>query len=231
MSSADVRRTLDRSLSARTIVALVLGALGAIAFVAIADEVLEGDTAAFDRAVTLGVHRYDGPLVDVVMKAFTFLGSAYGIALVVTAMVVWALARRAYGLAAVLVATTLATEAVNEIVKRSVGRPRPALFVKIDTPYGSSFPSAHSMVSVVALGMAAMVAAHLRPHWRTPLAIATPPAVAMIGLSRVYLGVHWATDVLAGFSAGSFMLVAGMLAVGRIRRHRGENEPSPEAPR
>jgi undecaprenyl-diphosphatase len=165
------------------------------------------------------------------MKAFSFLGSATGLVALLTAMVVWAVVRRAGGLAAVMVATAVVAEAINEVVKRGVARPRPALFVKIATPYGFSFPSAHSMVSVAALGMAAVVAAHLRPQLRVPLWIATPLCIATIGLSRVYLGVHWATDVVGGFAAGSFVLIAGTLAVGRISRHRGEAAPArPQRP-
>ena len=68
--------------------------------------------------------------------------------------------------------------------------------------------------------MTVVVVARLSPRLRVPLYIVTPICVLFIGLSRIFLGVHWATDVLAGFAAGGLVLVIGILALGRAHRPR-----------
>jgi undecaprenyl-diphosphatase len=73
------------------------------------------------------------------------------------------------------------------------------------------------MVSTAVYGIAAFVAARLWPRLRWPLYVGMPLLVLIIGISRVYLGVHWPSDVLAGFAAGGLILLAGRLALGQGR--------------
>lgn len=72
------------------------------------------------------------------------------------------------------------------------------------------------MVSTAAYGMVTFVVARLQPKLRSPFYIGTPVLIAFIGISRIYLGVHWPTDVLAGFAAGGLVLMAGNLALARF---------------
>jgi undecaprenyl-diphosphatase len=100
-------------------------------------------------------------------------------------------------------------------LKVLIRRPRPAADLDVLLLPAYSFPSGHALVSVAAYGLAAIIVARRFPRLRPLAAVIVPLWVLLIGLSRVYLGVHWATDVLAAFSAGALVLLAGWLATTR----------------
>src|SRR5581483_1693245 len=93
-------------------------------------------------------------------------------------------------------------------------RVRPSLWTAA-TLHSYSFPSGHAMAAVAIYGMAAVVAGRLWPRAARGAGIAMPILALMIGISRVYLGLHWATDVLAGFAAGAFILSGGVFLLYR----------------
>jgi membrane-associated phospholipid phosphatase len=171
------------------------------------------EATAFDHAVSLWLHHLDSPSADIVMRVFTFLGSPWAIAAVVALVAAWAIRSRARPLAGVLIAVALVAEGLTFLLKMAFQRTRPDLFAAIAVPRSYSFPSGHAMLATAVYGMAAVVATRLRPSLRLPLAIITPLFVVLVGLSRVFLGVHWPTDVLAGFAAGGTVVVAGVLAL------------------
>jgi len=96
---------------------------------------------------------------------------------------------------------------INVGVKAAVGRDRPALDDPVATASGNSFPSGHAMLSTIVYG-AVVVAVwpHLPARWRTPVAVVAATWVALIGFTRLALGVHWFTDVLGGFAMGGAWL-------------------------
>jgi undecaprenyl-diphosphatase len=187
-----------------------LGALGV--FAKIASEVQERETTAIDRAVSLALHRLDSPLMDAVMLGFTFLGSFPAVAAVVVAAAVWRVRAGDRRSAVALVLVALVTELLNLALKEIFQRPRPTLFQEIATLHSYSFPSGHAMASAAVYGSAATVLARAYPRRRRAILLGTCALVALIGLSRVYLGVHWITDVLAGWAAGAFIALAAALA-------------------
>ena len=152
---------LRGSLSIRTAVALAAGALAAIVFLEIAEEVLEGAATSVDRPISLWVHGFDSPALDQAMRAFTFLGSLPAIIVGVALVAGWALLRKERALAGVLVAVASATEALNVLLKLLFQRPRPELFFEVALPLSHSFPSGHAMVSTAVYGMAAFVAGRI----------------------------------------------------------------------
>jgi undecaprenyl-diphosphatase len=189
----------------------------AAAFLVIAAEVRAGVPTAFDRTVSAWVHGLASPALDVAMQAITWLGSVIALAVMVTAVAALAVHRGARFLARVLVAVACAAQGLNVALKLLFHRPRPDLLWRVATLASYSFPSGHSMVSAAAYGMAAIVIGRLEPR-RWPVHLAAWLLVLLIGASRVYLGVHWATDVLGGFAAGGLMLVAVDLALPRAGR-------------
>ncbi len=180
-------------------------------FAKIASEVQERETTAVDRAVSLALHRLDSPLLDAVMRGITFLGSFPAVAAVVVAAAIWRVRSRDRRSAVTLILVAVVTELMNFALKHTFQRPRPSLFHEIATLHSYSFPSGHAMGSAAVYGSVAAVLARAYPaHLRAMLAGACV-LVLLIGLSRVYLGVHWITDVVAGWAAGAFIALAASI--------------------
>lgn len=209
---------IRRSLSLRTALALGIGTASAIVFVEIADEVLEGESAGFDRDVAHWIQGLDAPTLRASMRVITEIGSVEAIVAVVVVVALWALLRRSRALAGVLVAVALVTEALNWTLKSVFRRERPEGYLLDVVPLTSfAFPSGHAMVSTAVYGTAAIVVARLRPSLAPLIYVVTALLVLAIGFSRIVLGVHWTTDVLAGFAAGGFVLIGARLALSRVR--------------
>jgi undecaprenyl-diphosphatase len=192
--------------------ALGLIVLGCAAiFIKIADEVTERETTHLDRAVSLGLHSLDSPALDALMKTFTFVGSFPAVVVVSLAVLGWSWQRNDKVAFVGILGVMLIDESLNAVLKKIFERPRPTLFQGIATLHSYSFPSGHAMAAASIYGMLAVVVARLRPQLgRFTITLAVVLAF-MIGLSRIYLGVHWLTDVLAGYAVGSAILFCGIL--------------------
>ena len=174
----------------------------------------------FDRAIMLGLRAWGGPLwlreaaVDV-----TALGSVTVLTLVVVASAGLLVAGRHYLTALVAVLATLSGGQAVTLIKHVVHRPRPRLVEHWATVHDLSFPSGHSASSaVVYLTLAALATQTMRAGAaRRYVLAAAILLVAAIGISRVYLGVHWPSDVLAGWSLGTFWALGWWLATARMR--------------
>lgn len=189
-------------------------------------------------------HRGDWPAVSAVARRVTRLGdSDIGTVLVVAiAAVLVVLGRRPstpFGpLAAVFwVGTLLGARLLTHLLKTWFERERPLIASRlVDVPAGSfSFPSGHSLSSAAFLTLLAVLLVRWLPRlglWRFALAAACPLLAVLIGLTRVWLGVHYLTDVLAGLALGaSWALAAAAVHFGRgSRRRQGPPPPSLDGP-
>jgi undecaprenyl-diphosphatase len=179
----------------------VIAALAAALFFAwLASEVARGNTMGFDLAVRGAVHSWASPWLTDAMRGVSELGEpgfVIPLGLLLAAMLIW---RRRARAAVTLAAAAIGGECLNAILKASFHRARPEAFFGLHQPEHYSFPSGHAMVSVCFYGsLAAILAAgsaRSAAYWA--FGIATP---LIIGFSRVYLGVHYPTDVLAGYAA------------------------------
>ncbi|MFF8100286.1 phosphatase PAP2 family protein [Streptomyces sp. NPDC016640] len=138
---------------------------------------------------------------------------------VVAALLVWRYAAR--WTATWLVLTVAVGSAVQQGLKAAVDRARPVWPDPVDSAHYAAFPSGHAMTATVVCGLLLWLLHHHgagRVLWRTALAAAVV-SVAGVGLTRVWLGVHWPTDVLGGWLLGA-LVVAGAVAV-HERRHPG----------
>ncbi|HEX6748851.1 MAG TPA: phosphatase PAP2 family protein [Longimicrobium sp.] len=210
--------------------ALLIGGVAVIVvcvalFSALADEVMEGDTLAFDRSVLLWMNGHASPQLTSLALDVTALGAGTVVWLVMIVASVFLWVSRHRWSAALLWVSIAGSGLINAVVKLFFDRPRPQLF-PWRVPYAgfSSFPSGHSMTSMVCYATLAFLIARLVPSKflrRFTFGVAAL-IILLIGLSRMYLGVHYPTDVAAGFIMG--LAWASFCALGiealRYFRHR-----------
>ena len=195
--------------------ALIAGFVAAgaalILFAWLSSAVLEGGVTRFDLSVRDAIHTWASPALTSVMRLVTELGEVYFL-VSVGVLLVWRLAASGRRHAALLLVLAVAgAEALDQILKVVFQRPRPPAFFGLAQPETYSFPSGHALVATVFYGVVAAVFAAREPSRGRRIALWTMAAVAavVIGFSRVYLGVHHPSDVLAGY-AGAVVWVAGV---------------------
>jgi undecaprenyl-diphosphatase len=193
------------------------------------------------QRVDAGVHAWFASRRTSVTSTFfltlTTLGSAAGMTALVALVLVVLLARRRFRWATYLAITSLGGLLLNQFLKSRFVRPRPDLASAVLDATGWSFPSGHAMSSTVILGALAYLAARSMREWRNKSAVLAGLATLAlaIGVSRVYLGVHWTSDVAAGFVAGLLWVTATttgyeLFRQVRLRRTemaRGRSAPGP----
>ena len=205
--SEERRRRHPREWAARLMgMALLLAIVALGVFGLLADEVFEGDTLKFDLAVRNGVHAQASPALTQVMRGFSFLGSAVFLG-TATIVLVLAFALLAHWprAAALLAITMLGDVALEVTLKGMFRRPRPEAFFGTPLPDSYSFPSGHAMASLCFYLVLAGMMAHRVESRKARIGLWAGAAImaAGIGLSRIYLGVHWPTDVIAGYAAAA----------------------------
>jgi len=191
-----------------SILSLGLGsALAALFFFAwLADEVLEGDTKVFDETIRNFIHEFADESLTTLMNLFTMLGStAFLIAMSVGVFLIFFLKSRRRA-AALFAATMAGSVILNFALKLIFHRVRPVPFFDTPLPSSYSFPSGHSLFSVCFYGVLAwLITARIRNRSAQILIWSlTVSLVLLIGLSRIYLGVHYPSDVIAGYAAAFF---------------------------
>ena len=190
-----------------------------IAFLAIGEEVLEGETLAFDEAAFAYAGAWQSPAFSSLIKGITFFASRQFLtpaALLLVAYFVFVRKHRWYSLKVPVVA--LGSITLNIVLKYFFDRPRPLLPV-VDAS-GLSFPSGHSMVAASFYGLLIYLVWHnVQPRALRNFLIAFLIIfVLLIGFSRIYLRVHYATDVIAGFAAGFFWVIISISMLRRMER-------------
>lgn len=195
-------------------------ALIAVALVALAAGVTGSATVAWaDFAVVKSVHlnAVEPPITDWIL-ALTSLADS-GVVLVITVGLVALLAGLRHWHGALILGLSVAlTSLIVDIAKDVVSRPRPADAYAVGDPSGFSFPSGHSATSVALYATAALIAARaLSGSARVAITIAGALVVVGVGISRVYLGAHYPTDVLGGWLTGAAVALACWAVVSRLR--------------
>lgn len=195
-------------------VLLLIGvlAIGLWGFAELAEEVIEGDTRQMDETLLLMLRAADDPAeplgpgwLEETGRDFTALGGV-GVLVFITAAAVFYLLMLGRARAALFVLVAIASGmALSTLMKMGFDRLRPDLVPHGAVVYTASFPSAHSMMSAVTYLTLGALLARVQPLRRLKvfvLSVAVSVAL-LVGLSRIYLGVHWPTDVLAGWTAGA----------------------------
>ena len=179
---------------------------------------------AVDRGVAQGLNAYvaDRPGAVDVLKAVSALGGRPVLLWLVTVAVLLLFVRRRPRPAAYLIVTGIGALLLDPSMKTLVGRIRPVVDVPVATAPGNSFPSGHALGSMIVYGALVLVfLAAVPPKWRT-LFVAVPAViVAAVGFTRIALGVHYLSDVLAGWLLGAAWLSVTAYAFRLWRREAG----------
>ena len=183
-----------------------------IVFGGIVDEVMEGDSHALDTKILMMLREpgnTDSPLgplwFEEMVRDFTSLGGMGPLIFITLALFIYLIIRNLKGHAYYLLATVATGTALSNILKIGFDRPRPDLVPHGSATFTNAFPSGHSfMATVVYLTLAVILAQAEKSRTVKIYILGLGVLLSLIvGVSRVYLGVHWPSDVLAGWVIGA----------------------------
>lgn len=163
-----------------------------------------------DTAILLAIQKLHTPLLDQIMVGITFLGEPLALVLTCLGVEIVLLYKRRPEKTKLAIATASAV-GLNFLLKSLFGRARPALWDRLVNVGFHSFPSGHAMVSMVIYGFIGYILVKQFPQWKKQISALTIVLILAIGFSRLYLGVHWPTDVLAGYAIGLVWLIVCIL--------------------
>lgn len=191
-------------------------------FAWLAGEVFAGDTASFDDALRVYVHQFATGSLTSVMTFVSFLGSTIfltSLSFLILLLFIWL---KRYRSAILFSATMLGSSILNYGLKIAFARTRPIPYFDLPPPASFSFPSGHALCSACFYGVLAWLFAtrtESRPL-RIVVWITAGIMIFLVGLSRIYLGVHFPSDVIAGYLAASVWTLAVILV--DATRERGK---------
>lgn len=229
------------SIAERSLLALmVLFASALWAFSEVADAMMEGEIHEFDRRLLLAFRDsadLSDPLGPVwfeeVMRDFTALGGTAVLTWLTLGVIGYLLLARKGSVALMVVFAVGGGIALSHLLKWGFDRPRPDLVPHISDVYTQSFPSGHAMLSAVVYLTLGALLSRTRAETRVKVYLLSMAVLAtvVVGISRVYLGVHWPSDVMAGWSIGAgwaliwWMVMLWMQARGSVA---SEADPPPK---
>jgi undecaprenyl-diphosphatase len=225
-------------LDSRILIAFLILAVTAFAFAKLASEVFEGDTMAFDRYLITALRNPADPSVPIGPRWFrsamldvTALGGVTGLTLLTMIVAGYLLIARKTATAVFLVVAIAGGALASSLLKLGFHRPRPDIVAHLVDVNTTSFPSGHAMNSaVVYLTLGALLARTHRLYRERIYILAVTMILTLgIGFSRVYLGVHWPSDVMAGWMVGGAWATLCSL-VARWLQQRRTIEPNVPPP-
>ena len=214
------------------LLAVLVVVAGIWGFIVLADAVSEGRTQCFDESVLRALRRPDDPAIPIgprwmegVGRDLTAMGDVSVLLLTTLAVTGFFLLDGKFAAMGFMLAAVTGGLTVSSLLKAGFERPRPDVVPHLSQVYTSSFPSGHSMMSAVVyltLGtmLARMVTERRLKFYFLGVALVL---TALVGISRVYMGVHYPTDVLAGWTAGLVWATLCWLAARKLQR-RGSIE-------
>ena len=237
-ASFQPRRDFPRLLAAArselgAVAALMVAAGGLLAFLHVSEEVAEGDTRAFDLAVLKALRLPGDPnsligpkWLHLAATDVTALGSVTVLGLIVLLAVAFLVGLKRWSAALMVLVGAGGGVAISQGLKQVFGRERPDLVYRAVEAANPSFPSGHAMLSaVVFLTLGALAARFATLKRIKALALTSGVLLSLlVGLSRIYLGVHWTTDVLGGWSLGAVWAMACWLAAWAWERRFGPSK-------
>ncbi len=189
-----------------------LVALAVLVFLRLANEMAEGETRAFDSRILLALrdpanlgHSIGPPWLQLAVLDLTALGGTVVLTLIALAVIGFFAVRKRWWRAAFLAVAIGGGALLNTVLKIGYARPRPTIVVHLVDVTSQSFPSGHAMNSaIVYLTLGAIASRGIHEHAGKVYVMAMAVLLTLVvGCTRVFLGVHWPTDVIAGWAAGA----------------------------
>ena len=211
-------RRIFAIITVRSLIELGLTGGAVFAFILLAREVIDRDTDAFDERLARWIRAaLDSPAADGFFTVFTNAGSGPFL-IVVTVVAAFLMFRRGFRWTAlVMIVNGLVAETLMTLLKHLVARDRPHLDPLIPLPASYSFPSGHALASFAVYTTVIYAFARTSsPRVRIACALLGALLIVTIGLSRVYLGVHWPLDVVAGYLAGAPLFAVSVHLMRRL---------------
>lgn len=182
-------------------------------FIELADEVLHKQTEAIDTSILLMVKDWRTPWLTPIMHGFSLVGGTVFVTSLCLLVGIWCWRKQHWSTLKAFAVVAIGGTLLNLLMKQVFTRDRPDIASLVQgNPRTSSFPSGHAMMSLIVYGFIAYLLATRYSRWRWLIIGVLLVLVLGIGLSRVYLGIHWATDVVAGYTAGLTWLFACVLS-------------------
>ncbi|WFC43879.1 phosphatase PAP2 family protein [Pseudoxanthomonas sp. SE1] len=184
-------------------------------FVELADEIHELEDFYFDDALLLQAHALSGPSLDRFFMVLSALGYQWGVVPADIALTLGLLVARRWREATFAGVSLGGSALLNMATKQFFQRDRPALWESIAPEHTFSFPSGHAMGSATLAMVVLLLCWHTRFRW--PVVVLAALFALAVGASRIYLGVHYPSDILGGWAAGVAWVSGVYLVLYRIR--------------
>jgi undecaprenyl-diphosphatase len=193
-------------------------------FASLVTEVREDGILPFDQPIMLWLHQLATPQVDAFFVAVSQLGTSWGVIPFDILLFAFLMLRKRYREGLFFALAVGGSELLNLAAKQHFARIRPDFWVSVAPETTYSFPSGHAMGSATLAAALVVLCWRTRFHW--PAVTLAPAFALMVGLSRIYLGVHFPSDILAGFAAGVAWVIAMQSLVARAPKPRAEKADS-----
>lgn len=181
----------------------------------------------FDNQLLAIIHSSSNPIILTFMKLISFLGSERFLFPAMGIVIIYFMYKRSFFISVLLLSSSLGSWLVNHLLKQIFQRSRPFDYFLVDQG-GLSYPSGHSMVSMsMAFTIAYLVVNSSRSSSKTnrPYVLASL-YVGLMGLSRLYLGVHWPTDIIGGFAAGYIYFIISTYLIESLQFKKNKEQGS-----
>ena len=221
----------------KLLLALALSAFTLWVFIHVSEEMLEGDSLNLDKRLLLAFRSAADPTLPLgpswlreVMRDITALGSTFVLLLVTFASIGFLALSKSRNAAVLIGGAVLGGMLLSSLLKLGFDRARPDMVLHTMRVYSASFPSGHAMMSAVVYLTLGVLLAATQQSMRLKLYILALSAflTLIVGISRVYLGVHWPTDVLAGWALGASWAMACWSVMVWLQRRGDVEPPNPE---
>jgi undecaprenyl-diphosphatase len=211
--------------SAEIIILMITFFAALITFILIAKNIFAGNSYPFDAKAFIFVDGHINNLNTEVMEFFTFLGTHLFLIPANLILIIWFLfVEKKRWFSIKISAIAISSLLVMFILKLTFVRPRPSDPLLVQAA-GYSFPSGHALMSVTFYGLLLyIIFQYIKDKWiRLCLSVFFIALVLLIGLSRIYLRVHYASDVIAGFCVGITWLILSLWIISKIENYRKES--------